>query len=79
MSPILSKKQQSVTPMITLKHKTEMIQIKIWKHEKYDVDEDGTKYYRCLLNVTEPFRLRVDDLEDFLTEHETDYKFIAHQ
>jgi hypothetical protein len=86
MSRLLSKKQQSVAPMIMLKHETDMIIIKIWKNEPCDVDEDGTKYHRCLAlgRCSHPdcdcygenaFRVRVEDLPRFLNRHTFEYGY----
>ena len=44
--------------------------IKMWDNESYDVDEDGTKYHRCLLlrkcGCDEPMRVKCEDYDEFV-------------
>ena len=58
------------TTKIMLINQEETTIIKIWNHESFDADPDGTQYHRCLTlslcGCEEPFKLKISDYKKFV-------------
>jgi hypothetical protein len=63
--------------LIMLLAPCECMIVKVWNHEEFDTDADGTKYHRGLILYNtddpdldaEPFKIKYGELPTFVTNH----------